>query len=60
MTAEILKFCRKPDENVNLRCEGCDLVFATPRQLTFYFSRPVTEDEMRFFEEVVSRAAQQL
>lgn len=39
-----------------LTCPGCGRDKDNISALQFYFSRPVTDDEMRFLHEVVQRA----
>lgn len=41
---------------VNLKCPGVGRDKDNPNALQFYFSRPVSDDELRFLQEVVQRA----
>lgn len=50
--------CREParDPRRPLKCPGIGRDKDNIAALQFYFSRPVTDDEMRFLHEVVQRA----
>jgi hypothetical protein len=55
MTADILPL--KP-RAVPLKCPGVGRDKDHDRALAFYFSRPVTDDEMRYLHEVMQRAVE--
>ena len=53
--ADVLTMKPKPREQ--LRCPGAGRDEENPNALVFYFSRPVSDDEMRFLHDVMQRAA---
>lgn len=49
---------RKSAERDPLKCPGCGRDGENDHALCFYFSRPVTDNELRFLHDVMQRAAE--